>query len=285
MAQEYPLLIFPEPQTLNRIGRPIPPRKIHYPSHERQAERLSPLFRTLKESFDARKVEIQQTPEGINPEQVIVFETIGSADDFVIAVKNTAGLEWLGEIEIDNISPSEDFYDIDNREKSLSGRLFLTMSNQRALDELLSLWTQYSHNPQMKFRRGFSGFKSLFNKLKDVRRWGIQDRLLETGVIEYWKQDLERGEAKIRFELQLWFANSEHKRKLIHNNILSIIKECGGRCLCSSIISEISYHALLIELPANEIRQIINNQSTRLIKYDDIMFFRPSGQILSLIHI
>lgn len=102
MAQEYPLLIFPEPQTLNRIGRPIPPRKIHYPSHERQAERLSPLFRTLKESFDARKVEIQQTPEGINPEQVIVFETIGSADDFVIAVKNTAGLEWLGEIEIDN---------------------------------------------------------------------------------------------------------------------------------------------------------------------------------------
>lgn len=279
MVQEYPLLIFPEPQTLNRIGRPIPPRKIHYPSHERQAERLSPLFRTLKESFDARKVEIQQTPEGINPEQVIVFETIGSADDFVIAVKNTAGLEWLGEIEIDNISPSEDFYDIDNREKSLSGRLFLTMSNQRALDELLSLWTQYSHNPQMKFRRGFSGFKSLFNKLKDVRRWGIQDRLLETGVIEYWKQDLERGEAKIRFELQLWFANSEHKRKLIHNNILSIIKECGGRCLCSSIISEISYHALLIELPANEIRQIINNQSTRLIKYDDIMFFRPSGQI------
>lgn len=32
MAQEYPLLIFPEPQTLNRIGRPIPPRKfiIHH---------------------------------------------------------------------------------------------------------------------------------------------------------------------------------------------------------------------------------------------------------------
>lgn len=76
MAQEYPLLIFPEPQTLNRIGRPIPPRKIHYPSHERQAERLSPLFRTLKESFDARKVEIQQTPEGINPEQVIVLRLL-----------------------------------------------------------------------------------------------------------------------------------------------------------------------------------------------------------------
>ena len=98
MAHEYPLLIFPEPQTLNRIGTRIFPGQIHYPSHARQSERLSPLFQTLKGVFDARRVEIQQMPEGVNPDQVIVFETIGSVDDFVIAVRNTPGLEWLGEI-------------------------------------------------------------------------------------------------------------------------------------------------------------------------------------------
>lgn len=279
MAHEYPLLIFPEPQTLNRIGTRIFPGQIHYPSHARQSERLSPLFQTLKGVFDARRVEIQQMPEGVNPDQVIVFETIGSVDDFVIAVRNTPGLEWLGEIEIDNIEPTEDFYDVKNMEKTLSGRLFLTMSNNRAMEELLSLWTQYSRNPQMQFRRGFSGFKSLFSKLRDVRKWDIQDRLIETGIIDYWLQDLERGEETIRFELQLWFSNSAQKRERIHNNILSILAELGGRCINSSLISEISYHALLIELPANEIRRIINHESTRLVKYDDIMFFRPTGQI------
>ena len=90
MAQEYPLLIFPEPQTLDRSKRSMPQRSIHFPSPERQAERLSPLFQTLKDSFEARRAEIQQSPEGVDPDQVIVFETIGTVDSFITAVKNTA---------------------------------------------------------------------------------------------------------------------------------------------------------------------------------------------------
>ncbi len=279
MTQEYPLLIFPEPQTLDRIKRSMPQRSIHFPTPERQAERLSPLFQILKDSFEARRAEIQQSPEGVDPDQVIVFETIGTVDNFITAVKNTAGLEWLGEIEIDDINPTDDFFDEDNAEKPLSGRLFLTMSNQRAMEQLLSLWTQYLRNPQMQFRRGLGGFKALFGKLKDVRKWDVQDRLIETGVLDYWRRDLEKGEETIRFELQLWYSNSLNKREQVHNNILSIISELEGRCIASSIIPEISYHALLIELPAKEIRRIIENQSTRLVRYDDIMFFRPTGQI------
>ncbi|ATS10992.1 hypothetical protein CS543_09300 [Porphyromonas gingivalis] len=278
---DYPLLFFPEPQGLDRVGRPFPPPKIHYPSSQRQTERLSPLFDTLRRAFETRRVEIQQTPEGIDPEQVIVFETIGTVDNFLTAIKNTKGLEWMGEIELDDLQPTEDFYfeKAEDRGKSLSGRLFLTMTNQRALNEMLSLWQQYSENPDIKFRRGLAGFKSLFQKLKNIRRWDVQDRLIETGILNFWQQQIERDESRIRFELQLWYNNSEAKRQQSHQTIISLIESLGGQHIISSVIQEIAYHALLVELPVNEIQNIIDNPNTQLVRCDDIMFFRPSGQI------
>ncbi len=276
---DYPLLFFPEPQRLDRIGRPFPPRQIHYPSPERQTERLSPLFGTLRSAFEARRMEIQQAPEGVDPEQVLVFETIGTVDDFVTAIRNTEGLEWMGEIEMDDLLPTEDFFDVEDRAKKLSGRLFLTMTNQRALNEMLSLWEQYSNNPNIQFRRGFAGFKSLFKKLKNIRRWDVQDRLIETGVIDYWNQEIQANAQTIRFELQLWFSNSEAKRQQTDWIVRELLESLGGRYITSSIIPEISYHALLVELPVAEIQNIINSPTTRLVRFDDVMFFRPTGQI------
>lgn len=278
---DYPLLFFPEPQGLNRVGRSFPPRKIHYPSSERQAERLSPLFDSLRRALEARRIEIQQTPESIDPEQVIVFETIGSVDDFLTAIKNTEGLEWMGEIELDDLQPTEDFYfeNEEDRGKSLTGRLFLTMTNQRALNEMLSLWQQYSDNPDIKFRRGFAGFKSLFQKLRNIRRWDVQDRLIETGILDFWHQQIENEESIIRFELQLWYSDSEAKRQQSHLTIISLIKSLGGQHITTSVVQEISYHALLVELPVNEIQNIIDNPSSQLVRCEKIMFFRPSGQI------
>ena len=41
--------------------------------------------------------------------------------------RQTDGLEWMGEIELDDIQPSDDFHYINGEEeKALSGRLFLT---------------------------------------------------------------------------------------------------------------------------------------------------------------
>ena len=42
---------------------------------------------------------------------------------------------------------------------------------------------------------------------------------------------------------------------------------------------EITYHALLAELPANAIQNIVDNPNTELVKSDSVMFFRPSGQV------
>ena len=140
---DHPLLIFPRPERLEREKRKFPPKTISYPNINRQDQRLSPKLAELQRVFNEQYTNIQQSAEGIDPEQVLVFETIGTIDNFVSAVKKVDGMEWLGEIEIDSIQPDQDFYQIDNPQNLLSGRLFLIMSNQRALSELISLWNRY----------------------------------------------------------------------------------------------------------------------------------------------
>ena len=108
---ERPLLLFPTPDVASRSTLGGGGGRVRRPTLQRQWDRLSPIFRQLQTAFDARRVEIQQSAAGITPEQVLVIETIGSIDNFANAVKRIDGLEWMGEIEIDEIAPDEEFYD------------------------------------------------------------------------------------------------------------------------------------------------------------------------------
>ena len=201
-----PLLLFPTPETAGRTKRRGFPGRVHKPSHSRQGQRLSPMFRQLQTEFDARRTELQQTAAGVDPEQVLVIETIGSIENFANAVRRIEGLEWMGEVETDEITPDEDFYDKGNETRELSGRLYLVMTNQRALHEMLSLWHRYQDDQNMIFERGLTRFRDVFLCLKDIRRWGVQDRIEETGLLDVWREDLEHdGGRPIQFEVELWF--------------------------------------------------------------------------------
>jgi hypothetical protein len=46
------------------------------------------------------------------------------------------------------------------------------------------------------------------------------------------------------------------------------------------VIEGIAYHGLLAELPANAIRAIVENPTTELVKCENVMFFRPVGQMV-----
>lgn len=278
---ERPLLLFPTPQPADRTKQPAQFGWVHKPNATRQGQRLSPMFNRLQEAFDARRVEIQQNTAGIDPEQVLVIETIGSVDKFANAVKRIEGLEWMGEIETDEIAPDEDFYDEANPQKDLNGRLYLVMSNQRALDEMLSLWQRYDADPDMQFERGLTKFRDVFLHLKNIRRWDVQDRLLETGLIDRWQEDLEyEGNRVIPFEAELWFRGSEERRTQSVSYFTELIQRADGRILSQSVIEDIAYHGLLAELPANAIQSIIESPTTELVKCEDVMFFRPVGQMV-----
>lgn len=278
---ERPLLLFPTPQPADRTKQKPQFGRVHKPNLTRQGQRLSPMFNQLQVAFEARRVELQQNTAGIDPEQVLVIETIGSVDNFANAVRCIEGLEWMGELESDEIASDQDFYDENNPEKELNGRLYLVMTNQRALDEMLSLWRRYQADPNMQFERGLTKFRDVFLHLKSIRRWDVQDRLLETGVIDIWHEDLEYdGDRVIPFEAELWFRGSDELRAVSASQVTNLVQQAGGRILNQSVIEGIAYHGLLAELPANAIRTIVENPTTELVKCENVMFFRPVGQMV-----
>lgn len=277
---ELPLLLFPSRGTAERTKRKMVPGKVHKPSVDRQGQRLSPIFQQLQTSFNSRCAELQQTPSGIDPEQVLVIETIGNIENFANAVKKIPGLEWLGEIEADEIAPNEDFYDDKKPEKTLSGRLYLIMSNQAALTQMLSLWTQYQADTSMTFQRGLTKFRDVFLHLKDIRRWGVEDRLAEHKVFEIWQENLEfDAQSNVRFEAELWFRESEDKRSESESIVAGLIQELGGSVISQCVIPSIAYHSVLGEIPKQTALQILEQPEVDLIKCENIMFFRPTGQM------
>ena len=110
---DRPLILFPSPERADREHKnPVFTRTVK-PSFGRQFTRLQPSFSVLRTAFDQKALKIQQSPTGINPEFALVFEIIGTVDNFYTAVKHTEGLEWIFDSEADPFAPDDDFYQID----------------------------------------------------------------------------------------------------------------------------------------------------------------------------
>lgn len=176
---EYPLLIFPEPSHAERAKRSSRGGKLHIPDHQRQAKRLSPQFNRLQEAMNNRRIALQDNPIGIEPEKVLVLETVGSIDDFFKAVRKIDGLDWLAEIEVDEILPEHGFEDEKNPDKQLNGRIFMIMTDQLALQQMISLFNKWQKNRNVTFDRGLAKWKDAFNHLKEIRTWDARDRIRE----------------------------------------------------------------------------------------------------------
>ncbi|MGP8291144.1 S8 family peptidase [Vreelandella zhanjiangensis] len=281
---DRPLLWFPQPTPASRSNLSGRGGKINLPNHQKQGERVGIKLARLQRTFEARRAEILKSAEGLDPEQVLVIETVGTVEDFYKAIKKIDGFEWMGEIEVDEIPPDEYFSDIKTPEKLLKGRLYLVLTNQQALMELLSLWRQYQNqsDPKMKFDSGLTKFRDVFCHLHDIRKWGPQDRLRESGILDVWQEELDDpyfGGRAIRFEAELWYRASPDKRRESAATVIELIEQLGGRIISQCSLSGINYQAILAELPADKIQEIINTPETELVKCENIMFFRPVGQI------
>ncbi len=279
MPEAKPLIILPQPQVVDREKRRAFGGGVRFPSHSRQGQRLIPQFRQLQAAFDSRRIEIQGSSTGIVPEQVLVMETVGAVDDFVVAVRHVQGMEWLGEFDEDDIPPDDDFFvDEEHKEKNLSGRLYLVMANQQAMQQLLSLWGHYRRDANYQFPRGLTKWREMFKHLRSIRPWGVDDRIRETGVLEDWRRRVQEGQELIRFEAELWFRDNRVLRNLSRSRFDEVIHNNGGNIITQSIIPEITYHGILAELPIRSVQAILQNTDAQLVRCDQIMFLRPAGQ-------
>jgi hypothetical protein len=283
---EKPLILFPRYENSERSKGSGGPLRFSKPSIGRQMQRLSPKFEQLQRAIQQKNISIQQSPLGINPECALVLEVIGSVDSFYTVIKNIDGLELMFDTSLEGIEQDDDFKLLNTRgnikeDGDLSGKVYCVMTNKRAIDELISLWRQYANNPEMQFQRGYTGLRDMFKQLKDIRYWSPKDRFEETHVLDYWRENLEfDGDRAIKFEIELFFRNKPEHRANAANIVREVIGSMNGKVISQCVITEIAYHCLLVELPRNQIELLVKNyEQIELANVDDVMFFRPVGQI------
>lgn len=282
---DRPLILFPSPERADREHKPSGFTKTVKPSFGRQFSRLQPSFNVLRTAFEQKAIKIQQSPIGINPDFALVFEIIGTVDNFYTAVQHTEGLEWIFDSESDPFAPDDDFYQVNNAsgERSdafLNGKLYCIMSNQQAMSQLLSLWQRHKDGEPDVFKQGFTGLRDVFTNIKEIRKWDAKDRIAETHAVDYWRESLELdGDSPVPFEIELFFRADAAKRNNATETIRQEIQSLSGHVIQECVIGEIFYHGILVELPRIAIEDLVNRyEEIELSQVDDIMFFRPTCQ-------
>lgn len=272
---ERPLLRLPDPEPFTPKAGPRGGQNVAKPTRERQQQRIGPRFQRLMDAVEhpAELLALRDDPASIAPERAIVFEVAGSLEDFYKQAA-TLGLEYLGEFESD-FPPSADFYDPKDHDKIVGGRIYLAMPDVRALQELLSLWRRFQEGRRMP--NGRPGWTDLFSRLVDVRPWGHQDRV-PPETMTYWQEELARHpDRPVRFEIELWYYDRNERREAAFRHLEEAIRRLDGQILHHSVIPEIRYDALLVDVPPAQIQALLDHPDITLARVDDVMFLRPQS--------
>ncbi len=255
------------------------------PGAGRQGERLTPQFKDLTTAFDAERARLSAgTPGEVDPALVVVFDLAGSVKDFRNAINRIDGLEFLSELLGDQSDPDDDFYMTERvagrTSKRVAHSLYLVMSSAKAIDELLRLFALWQADPSASFERGLGKFKTAFQQLTAIRRWGAEDRIRETGLRERWEETLSmvgQSVSTVLVEVELWHRRDAAHRAAAEAHVEQVITSSNGRVLDRSQIGEIEYHALLAELPIQQVQSVLTNGAAaiRLLSADEVMFVSP----------
>ena len=277
---ERPLLVLPTPgQPVERAKRRGFPPNINRPSRERQGERLAPRLAALRQAIGAHRARFQLDAHGLVPEDVVVLETVGAVDRFEMI----DGMEWLAEVEEVDMPPDDDFFARtaagERAERTLNGRLFIVFTNQTALDQMLSLWQSWQD--ELPLPHGLGPWRTLFAQLRDIRRWGVRDRLLETGVLEDWRERVEHGQEMVPCEIELWHRGSRSARESAHDRVATLVGDLGGRIFEGVTLSEIAYQVIPARLPVASVSDLLagDGDDIELVQCERVQFIRASGQM------
>lgn len=283
MTQPRPLLAF-GPATV----APIPTGKPQFqpppvrPSASRQGQRLAPQFQALQQAVAAGRLRTTADTTEPDPELVVVFELVGTVDDFYRAVRRVPGLEFLTEFEEEDVYPDDDFHYVKDEQPtadSLPASLYVVLTNAQAVTELISSFERWQANPDLAFARGLAPLKRAFEQLREIRRWGPQDRVRETGLLEQWAEDVAviGNSGTVRVEIELWFRSQGSRRADAQTAIQATISRARGTVVATTQIPAIDYHAVLADIPAAQVQAVLANGSDaiELLTTEAVMFVSP----------
>jgi len=207
-----PLLLLPKATVATRAkkgGGGAGPAKL---GAGRQQERLGPRLQELERTFAAKSFQLQTAASGLAPEDVLVLETAGTVEELVKAVNRIEGLEFLSEFDEHDIPPDDDFFaDKKGAHVAYPGRVYMVCANQDAFKQLQRLWQRFQR--EEKFDRGLTKWRDIFALLRDIRPWGVNDRLEETGVLTDWNERVQRRAEDVHCEIELWFRENKKRQQ------------------------------------------------------------------------
>lgn len=274
------LLIFPRYEDRDPPKGHGGPPNLLLPNKRGQAERITERFKRV----------IAELTDGVTGdiEKVLVIETIGKVRDFHKAVVKIHGLEWLAEIDEDDIEIDWEilYPDINEGErkkiKENGGRLYLSMSNEQAAKELVGLWNKWKRGKKLK--HGYGMWKTMFKQIKNLRFWNQGDMFRESGFENEFFEDIEKGESadgktSIDFEVEFHFRADEQKRNKAAYQTRDRIETAGGAANNEVCLPEIRFHAIKVTLPILALEPLINNGHVECLSPDTIRYCRPMSLV------
>lgn len=248
--------------------RPIPrPQFFH---RDRQNTLFGPKFNRLAAVL-ARgdgALQLRADPMGLAPERLLVFEVRGAVSTFAAAVRRIAGLELIDEEEMEG--DEDDQHPI----------AYLLVPDVAALRNLESLWRRWQ---QGRLVRGETPWANVFALLRDLRPWGPTDRI-QRGDLGFLTAEIEgRGDNDlIRLEVEIVFRANDVSARESEETVRGEIEARGGRIVSRARIPDISYHALLADIPVWAVRQIVEHHPQGIASLDPILHIRPQSEATTI---
>lgn len=126
-----------------------------------------------------------------------------------------------------------------------------------------------------------------------IRRWGVEESLRETGMLERWSDLVAHAQPgqRERFQVEFFYHQGVDKRRKNEALIQRLLQSLDGQTIGNAIdLQPIGFHAIKAELPTTSIEELLaqvqrpdSDITIDLLKFSGIMYFRPTGQSLSSI--
>lgn len=262
-----PLLrLIPKTDKPRPVGRPRPVPSPEAFSKERQVTTIGPKFARLAEVLARgdNALELRSDPTGLAPERLLVFEVRGPISAFAAAIRQVAGLELVDEAELEG------------DEGDAHPFAYLLVPDMVALRNLESLWRRWQAGQLV---RGETTWANVFGLLRDLRPWGANDRVhpVDRSFLAAIIDDLDDHET-VRLEIELVFRSNDAAARESEAEVSGVITARGGTIVSRARLPDISYHALLIDVPVWVVREIIEQRIEGIAGLESVMHIRPQSE-------
>ena len=201
-------------------------------------------------------------PTALAPERLLVFEVRGPISNFASAIRRIPGLDLIDEEAL----PSDD---------DKAPFVYLLIPDAAALGNLLSLWRRWQRG---QLGTGETPWRHVFDCLRVLRPWGPEDRVQDSdGGILAAEIAGRADDDLIRLEVELVFTMSEAQARSREAELLADESMAAGRVVSRCRLTDIAYHALLIELPVVAVRGIVARAADSIAGLDPVMHIRPQS--------